>query len=117
MKRSDIKLNIKNILIDVYGTMTKAKENKSVAQSSPLEILIDLLAEKRSISREAALKLINETGDIALTCLFDFLDNLEISKEAHWNLMKNDLENIICIPEDTVYFMKDLKSKGMKQFS
>jgi FMN phosphatase YigB (HAD superfamily) len=117
MKESNAKLNIKNVLMDVDGTMTEEKKGRRANEVLPLELLVDLLVEKRSVSRTAALELINEAGDTAVSCLFDLLDKLNISKESYWNLMANELANVINIPDDTVYFIKDLKTKGIKLFS
>ena len=117
MIETAVKLNVKNVLMDVDGTMTEEKENWHVLQTPPHEILTALLMKKHKISRGAALKLINAAGDINVMCLFDLLDKLEIPKGTYWNLVKNDIKKYISIPEDVVYFIKDLKAKGIKLFS
>lgn len=111
------KLIIENVLMDVDGTMTEEKKNENILQTSPHEMLVEMLIKIHNISRKVAIQLIKEAGDTSVICLFDLLDKLEISKEAYWNLIRNDFKNYIRIPEDTVYFIKNLKSKGIKLFS
>ena len=117
MTASIEKLKIENVLMDVDGTMTAVEKGRNLMQTSPLDHLVDLMVAGGGDSREEALRRIHAAGDVETTCLFDMLDQLGVAKEALWELMRDDVQKANRIPEDTAYFMKDLKAKGIKLFS
>jgi len=109
-------LDIENILMDVDGTMTSEKRD-NVFSMSPLEHLLKLLCEIHYLSREKALQRVYDAGNPETSCLFGFLDALDIPKQAFWNVLVDDIRESVEIPDDTVRFMEFVKEKGIKLFS
>ena len=101
------KLNVKQILMDVDGTMTCSCATHSM-EMSPLRHLAELVAERKHISAEAAEEMIRRCGDVENRCLSEFLPELKIDAEEYFGILRDDLASHIIIPEDTVIFLKTM---------
>ena len=106
------KLIVKQILMDVDGTMTCSCAEQSM-EKSPFRHLVGLVAEKKHISFETAEYLIRRCGDIENRCLSEFLPELKIDAEEYFNILKEDLARHITIPDDTVFFLKTMLERGI----
>ncbi len=116
MQSKNGSISVDVALIDIDGTITTPIRNKDFAVS-PLEQLLRLVMQSESISKEAALAKIRQTGDIKTSCIFKFLAPLGISVELYWNMLLQDIKDGIIIPEDAIFFIKNLRSRNIRLFS
>ena len=110
---------IRNILMDVDGTMTDYldPDNPAMMSLSPLAHLENLVMKKHSVSREEARRRIYSCGDTAIQCLSEFLPALEVDPGDYFKVMAEDLRHFIFIPEDTVRFFHYLREKEIKLYT
>ena len=107
-----VKLTVKRVLMDVDGTMTAASDVHSMGKS-PLRHLIDLVTARHHLSAAEAEQRILHCGDPDIQCLSEFLPALEIEPELYFDALKEDWSRHIYIPEDTVYFLKTMRDRGI----
>lgn len=110
------KLAVKSVLMDVDGTMTEFREN-ALPGKGPMKLLIDLIAEKEGIPEDEAEKKIRSAGDVANICLSEFFPALGVDREEYFTLFKEELSRQIFIPEDTVFFLHDMKERKIPIYS
>lgn len=101
--------NIDTVLMDVDGTITSVKMDVEGDDKSCLDILIEIMREKESISYDEALEKLNAQGNIETTCLFSFLDQLGVAKQEYWNRLRTHFARSVFIPEDSSTFIKAIK--------
>lgn len=116
MEREIMTIEADVALIDIDGTITASRRESDFAVS-PLEHLAALLMQRNSVSREEALARIRSAGDVETSCLGNFLETLDIPVDLYWHELRADIEQGITIPEDAVFFIKELKNKNIRLFS
>ncbi|MBO4631417.1 MAG: HAD family hydrolase [Lentisphaeria bacterium] len=106
------KLSVKRVLIDVDGTMTDSPADFCMGKS-PLLHLVELVMEQDGLSSEAAEQKIRSCGNMEIQCLSEFLPMLGVDPVQYFEAVKEDLARHITIPEDTVYFLKAMRERGI----
>lgn len=98
--------------MDVDGTMTGTLAVDSMAKS-PFRHLIELVMNAHSVDENEAKRKILRCGNPEIQCLSEFLPALKIDPMQYFETLKADLATNIYIPEDTVYFLKTMRERGI----
>ena len=109
-------LKITSILMDVDGTMTRIRPGGRVPVGSDVR-LAELLARKRNISVEQALRLIHSQKDLDQNCIFFWAQKFGIEEEQLWKVMLEDWKGYIDLPDDLGFFLKEMKKRGIPIYS
>ena len=110
------KMKISCILIDVDGTMTKIRPDGRLPVNADIR-LAELLAEKRHISADQALDSIHRLKDRDQHCIFTLAQKLDISEKRLWNVLQKDWIDYIYVPEDVIFFLKEMKRYKIPVYS
>jgi len=105
------------ILMDIDGTMTSTDGHKNGMEKTSLAHLEDILMAKNKIPREEANRRILACGDIAIHCLSEFLEPLNVLPEEYFNALRDNLKRHTTIPEDVVVFLRAMKECGIPVYT
>ena len=105
-------LTVKRILMDVDGTMTDSLAENCM-EKSPFRHLTELVMKQDRISENEAERKIRSCGDVENQCLSEFLPALKVDPVQYFEAIKEDLARHIVIPEDTVFFLKTMRERGI----
>ena len=109
-------MKVKHIFADIDGTLVIYPRNREFSVS-PGEIFSDMVMKKYGISREEAWKKIKSCGDTSVHCLSEFIETLEISREAYFEALRNSLKGNLEIPDDTVRLLTFLKENSFELYT
>ena len=109
-------MKVKHIFIDIDGTLT-VYPSKQEFTTSPMALLEELVMARWGLSRPEANAKIRTCGDTSVQCLSEFLDDLQISRQAYFEALCDSLKENIHIPEDSVRLLKFLKENGFEVYT
>lgn len=106
-------IEVKTILMDVDGTMTRVINPKQEPQHHFWNILVNMLMEKYHLTCEAAEAKIRSCGDPDQQCLSTLLKPLNIGKQTYFDAIAEGFSHTIEVPEDTILFFQAMQKKGI----
>ena len=110
-------LSFTDVLIDVDGTMTRAREGAARDPRTFVDLLVELLVESRGIDREEAADRIVSAGDPNTTCISSLLPSLGVPPGPYWARVVSHLERQIEFCEDAALLITSLAERGFRLYT
>ena len=106
-------IEVKTILMDVDGTMTRYSNPKPDSGCHFWNILVKMVMEKYDLTSETAEAKIRSCGNTDQECISTFLEPLDICRQTYFDKIVEGFSHSIEIPEDTILFFRAMQKKGI----